>query len=61
MDINWMISYVNKSYPSCMLVKYFKGKCFENENRYAKSDNTIQKGLKERIQMTPYMLDLNVK
>ena len=51
MDINWMISYVNKSYPSCMLFKFFKGKLFEklNANQYAKSDNTIQKGLKERI------------
>ena len=28
---------------------FFKGKLFENGKRYAKSDNTIQKGLKERI------------
>ena len=28
---------------------FFKGKLFENGNRYAKSDNTIQKGLNERI------------
>ena len=28
----------------------FKGKLFENGKRYAKSDNTIQKYIKERIQ-----------
>ena len=28
----------------------FKGILFENGRRYAKFDNTIQKGLKERIQ-----------
>ena len=30
--------------------EWFKGILFENGRRYAKSDNTIQKGLKERIQ-----------
>ena len=44
-----MIRYVNKSYPSCMLFKFFKGKLFENINRYTKSDNMMQKGLYERI------------
>ena len=28
----------------------YKGKLFENGKRYAKSDKTIQNGLKERIQ-----------
>ena len=28
----------------------FKGELFENGRRYAKSDNTIQKDLKKRIQ-----------
>ena len=41
MDINWMISYVNKSYPLCMPFEIFKGKLFENSKRYANSDNTI--------------------
>ena len=50
MDINWMIIYVNKSYPSCMLFNSLKMKLFENGNcQIRKSDNTLQKGLKERI------------
>ena len=44
-----MISYVNKSYPLCMPFECFKGNFFENGKRYAKPDNTIQKGLEERI------------
>ena len=33
-----------------MPCEWFKGKLFENGRRYAKSDNMIQKGLKESIQ-----------
>ena len=33
-----------------MLFEWFKGILFEIDRRYAKSENTIQKGLKERIQ-----------
>ena len=48
-DINWscwIISNVNESTP----FEWFKGILFENGRRYAKSDNTIHKDLKERIQ-----------
>ena len=48
-----MISYVNKSTkssnPLSMPFEFFKGKLFENGKRYAKSQNKIQKGLRERI------------
>ena len=40
------------SYPLCIMCmpfEFFKGKLFENGKWYAKSDNTIQKGFKERI------------
>ena len=33
-----------------MPFEWFKGILFEKSRRYAKSDNTIQKGLKESIQ-----------
>ena len=32
-----------------MLFEWFKGNLLENGRRYAKSDNRVQKGLKERI------------
>ena len=35
--------------PECLLFKNFRGKLFENGKRYAKSETTIQKALKERI------------
>ena len=46
-----MISYINESYLlcACMPTKGFKEKLFEDGTRYAKSDNTIQIGLYERI------------
>ena len=34
---------------TCMAFEFFKGKLFENSERYTKSDNMIQKSLKERI------------
>ena len=63
MDINWKISYVNKSYPSCMPFELFKGKLFKNGKRYVKSDTRYRvSGLKERIPIIIfYMFTMNVK
>ena len=49
MDINWMISYVNKSYPSCMLFKFLKGNYLKTVTDRQNLTTRHRKGLKERI------------
>ena len=50
----WMISYLNEwqsqSKILCMPVEHYKEKLFENGKKYAKSDNTLQNSINERIQ-----------
>ena len=55
MDINWMISYVNKNYPLCMPYEFFTGQFFDNAIQH--NTETSRKG----FQMTSYMFNLNVK
>ena len=49
MNAEWLVQEVGVN-PSWTPFVHFKGELFENGRRYAKSDNTIQKGLKKRIQ-----------